>query len=351
MTKVKFITESELRREQSVNELKSLWPTLSREEKEFVFECMMYLTPNSKKILSEAKWYNTIGDIVGIFDPTGIVDLINGISYFKQGDKFFGFLSLISAVPYIGDLVAKPLLLGKVGKGTMGAFKAATLAKDTTKMASIATKEGGALGKLVTEAPTWGSKLLGMLEKAKNIPLVGSLFRLIEQWVTLFKGASAEVKVGAKIAGKAEGLAAKEAGQLGKVLNNKAGRHFRDFGIENFSKATKFFKNLGWWRNPQLSMLIGKTKAWASFLDYMNLGNFVGPEELANSMGEEKVSEEFENFAETEEGQEAWKDDFSKIDSNSSESSETQMSSNNSEVGEKDKQDPLGFLMKAVSLI
>jgi hypothetical protein len=286
---------------------------------------------------------------VGIFDPTGIVDLINGISYFKQGDKFFGLLSLISAVPYLGDLIAKPLLLGKVGKGTMGAFKAATLAKDTTKMASIATKEGGALGKLVTEAPTWGSKLLGMLEKAKNIPLVGSLFRLIEQWVMLFKGASAEVKVGTKIAGKVEGLAAKEAGQLGKVLNNKTGRHFRDFGIENFSSATKFFKKLGWWRNPQLSMLIGKTKAWASFLDYMNLGNFVGPEELANSMGEEKVNEEFEKFAETEEGKDAWKDDFSKIESNSSD--DMQSSSSENQSVEKDKQDPLGFLMKAVSLI
>jgi hypothetical protein len=67
-------------------------------------------------------------------------------------------------------------------------------------------------------------------------------------------------------------------------------------------------------------------------------------------MGEEKVSEDFEKYAETEEGKEAWKDDFSKIDSNSSESSETQTSSN-SETGEKDKQDPLGFLMKAVSLI
>ena len=172
----------------------------------------------------------------------------------------------------------------------------------------------------------------------------------LNEKIKLFKGASAEVKVGTKIAGKVEGLAAKEAGQLGKVLNNKAGRHFRDFGIENFSSATKFFKKLGWWRNPQLSILIGKTKAWASFLDYMNLGNFVGPEELANSMGEEKVNEEFEKFAETEDGKNAWKEDFSKIESNSTEEIQSSSPSENPSA-EKDKQDPLGFLMKAVSLI
>ena len=30
--------------------------------------------------LNEDRWYNTVGDIVGIFDPTGVVDLVNGVS-------------------------------------------------------------------------------------------------------------------------------------------------------------------------------------------------------------------------------------------------------------------------------
>ena len=37
--------------------------------------------------LNEA-WWNTLGDIVGIFDPTGIVDVVNGIDYIRQGDTF-----------------------------------------------------------------------------------------------------------------------------------------------------------------------------------------------------------------------------------------------------------------------
>ena len=34
--------------------------------------------------LNEA-WYNTVMDIVGLADPTGVVDIVNGISYFTQG--------------------------------------------------------------------------------------------------------------------------------------------------------------------------------------------------------------------------------------------------------------------------
>jgi hypothetical protein len=40
---------------------------------------------NDHDILNEA-WWNTLGDIVGIFDPTGIVDLVNGADYIRQGD-------------------------------------------------------------------------------------------------------------------------------------------------------------------------------------------------------------------------------------------------------------------------
>jgi hypothetical protein len=64
---------------------------------------------NEKKVVNEA-WYNTVMDVLGIADPTGIVDIVNGISYFSQGDHLFGLLSLISAIPYAGDVVAKPVL-------------------------------------------------------------------------------------------------------------------------------------------------------------------------------------------------------------------------------------------------
>ena len=80
--------------------------------------------------LNEA-WYNTAMDILGLADPTGIVDIVNGISYFTQGDTLFGILSIISAVPYAGDVVAKPVMgalkLGSASTKTLqSALKAAT---------------------------------------------------------------------------------------------------------------------------------------------------------------------------------------------------------------------------------
>ena len=62
------------------------------------------------QVIVEAEWYNLVGDILGIADPTGVVDIVNGISYFSQGDHLFGLLSLISAIPYAGDVAAKPVM-------------------------------------------------------------------------------------------------------------------------------------------------------------------------------------------------------------------------------------------------
>ena len=39
------------------------------------------LETQNPDLLAEARWWNAIGDVVGIFDPTGAVDLINGLDY------------------------------------------------------------------------------------------------------------------------------------------------------------------------------------------------------------------------------------------------------------------------------
>ena len=78
------------------------WNKLSNNEKKLVVEFYLHLNPSQKKKLNESKWYNTFFDVVGIFDPTGIVDIINGISYWKQDDKLFAILSWISAIPLLG---------------------------------------------------------------------------------------------------------------------------------------------------------------------------------------------------------------------------------------------------------
>ena len=41
----------------------------------------LVLETENPDFLNEAKWWNAIGDVLGIFDPTGAVDLINGLDY------------------------------------------------------------------------------------------------------------------------------------------------------------------------------------------------------------------------------------------------------------------------------
>ena len=177
------LNESELKdrifqiyKEEQYKILEKKWNKLSKEDKIFVFEFAKKIYPEQTKLIKESKWYNTLGDIVGIFDPTGIVDIVNGISYWRQGDKLYAILSFVSAIPILGDLIAKPVIgVMKLGGGAAKAFKAATLTGDAVKMASTSKRAGGPIAKMVETAPTWGEKLVTALKGSiGRVPLLGS---------------------------------------------------------------------------------------------------------------------------------------------------------------------------------
>lgn len=96
---------------------------------------------------------NTIADVVGIYDPTGIVDLGNAISYWRQDKNTFAILSLISAIPGT-DFITKPFIIG--GKIIGGISQ--------TKI----------LGWLVRTFDKWIGKVLDMLDKMafSKIPII-----------------------------------------------------------------------------------------------------------------------------------------------------------------------------------
>jgi DNA/RNA non-specific endonuclease len=72
-------------------------------------------------------------DVVGIFDPTPTADLINaGISAWR-GDGWGAFLSVVSAVPYVGDLAK----LGKLGKWAKTIANAVELAAKNPAMRAM----------------------------------------------------------------------------------------------------------------------------------------------------------------------------------------------------------------------
>jgi hypothetical protein len=320
----KILNESELQdkmiqiyKEEQYKVIQEKWEKLSGKDKRFVLEMLRQTYPDKANLISEAKWYNTLGDIVGIFDPTGVVDLINGISYWRQGDKLFAVLSWISVIPYIGDLIAKPVVgLFKMGGASAKAFKAASLAGDAAKMAQIA-KKGGPLAGLVTKVSSWAPRILEPLARgAKKIPGVGpGLVKSVEDYIKLFKDASKTMSTGAVTATKLTAKSNKLAKQ-GLKLTPAEARQLKDA----LKAATQFrgFRNLkgvsGWqggvgrlWGNRSTRTLMIKTKWYLGLLDFLGVANFVGPEELETQF--EDLDSKVAEYNNTPEAKQYWTED------------------------------------------
>jgi hypothetical protein len=322
----KTLTESELKerivqiyKEEQEKILQEKWDNLSKEEKIFVVEFLRSVYPEKSKLLRESKWYNTLGDIVGIFDPTGIVDVVNGISYWRQGDRLFALLSFISAVPLIGDLIAKPVVgVMKTGGAASKAFRAAAVAGDASKISVTAKAAGGPIAKMVEKAPSWGDKLIGMLRASiGRIPLLGrGLVKLIEEYIQIFKGAGAKMSTRATELGKLEGkvLSKVEKSKLIKQIEkDTAFRGFRDNkGLADASFMTKIKGGVPrLFGNRATRSLMGRTKWYLRLLDFLGIANFVGPEELMEKYAD--LEKKVEQFNKTPEGQKAWADDFGSV--------------------------------------
>jgi hypothetical protein len=279
--------------------------------------------------LNESEWYNTVGDVLGLIDPTPTVDFINGLSYISQGDYLFGLLSLISAVPYFGDAVAKPVTGAlKIGSSATKeielALKAAK-AGDFIKSEKVLTKlagEPGVVGNFVRTSESWVPKVKNVIDRVPFGPFKG-LRNTVNTWFELFANASKNSKGIAKTAGN---LATKVASTITKeekvvLLSSflKDAKATGFFNAANFSKSPKSFMNL-WGGMPRLfgnanaRALVRKTKFWLGFLDYIGLGNFVGPDEVAAALGgEDAMKKKFDEYLATPEAAKHFQDDFGDV--------------------------------------
>ena len=325
----KVISESQLNekisqiyQEELYKVIEEKWSRLSSNDKEFVIEMLKIVYPEKSNLVTESKWYNTVGDIVGIFDPTGVVDLINGISYWRQGDKLFALLSWISVVPFIGDVIAKPITgLFKIGGGSAKAFKAASLAGDAVKMAEIA-KNTGPLGKMLGSVSKWGGKVLEPLGKAVGkVPGVGKgLVKGVEDYIKLFKDANGVMKTGAKEAIEltakkaAKGLTSVEAKSLEKAL--KTATQFK--GFRGFKGTAGWKGGIGrLWGNRSTRALMRNTKWYLGLLTFLGIGNFVGPDELEKQVP--NLDEKVAQYSETSDSQNLFSQDMSTAGANMTE--------------------------------
>jgi hypothetical protein len=310
-------------KEEQYKVIEEKWNSLTKDDKLFVVEMLKQVYPKKAKLLSEAKWYNTVGDVLGIVDPTGIVDFANGVSYWRQGDKLYALLSWISVFPYIGDLIAKPVIgLFKTGGATTKAFKSAVAAGDVAKIASTA-KKSPVLGKFVVESPTWASKLLSALKNMiGKVPFVGKGFiTLVEDYVKLFTSAGKEYKAASETAGK---LLAKGESTLSKVekqeLSNalKKTNEFRGFRTAELTNPTFKHKWLSGgvgrlWGNRATRSMMRRTKWYLGLLDYLGVANFVGPEELEKQV--ENLDQKVLEYSETPKSDQLWQQEMGTLES------------------------------------
>jgi hypothetical protein len=297
--------------------------------KEQLLNIQELILKENKIQLNESEWYNTVGDVLGLIDPTPTVDFINGLSYISQGDYLFGLLSLISAVPYFGDAIAKPvtgaLKIGGTATKEIELALKASKAGNFVKAEQILTKlagEPGVVGNFVRTGDTWAPKVKDVIDRVPFGPFKG-LKGTVNGWFDLFKNASKNSKGIATTAGN---LATKMASTISKeekvgLLTSflKDAKKTNFFNAANFSKSPKSFINL-WGGMPRLfgnanaRALVRKTKFWLGFLDYIGLGNFVGPDEVAAALGgEEAMKKKFDEYLATPEAAKHFKDDFGTV--------------------------------------
>lgn len=326
----KLLSESELKdkigqiyEEERLKIINEKWSKLSGKDRTFVLEFLKALYPEKAILVTESRWYNTLGDIVGIFDPTGVVDIINGISYWRQGDKLYAVLSWVSAIPYLGDVIAKPVVgVMKLGGGAAKAFKAATLTGDAVKIGRAAKNAGGPIAKMVEKAPSWGEKLVSFLRSSVGrVPGLGKgLVNTIEEYVKIFSGASKEMKASGeivtKLASKAEktALTKSEKELLAKEIEKQGTfRGFRDYKGEGQSFMAKYFSGgMGrLWGNRATRSLMRRTKWYLGLLDFLGVANFVGPDELEDQYPD--IDQKVKEYSQTPQAQQYAQQEFSGV--------------------------------------
>ena len=319
----------------------------TNEEREMFLSILEYKYPSKLKEsiisesqnISESEWYNVVGDIAGIFDPTGLVDAANAVSYFSQGDVLFGMLSLVSVVPYVGDALAKPVVMGaKLSGAALKPLQVALKSKNTVKIGETLAKleKGGGFGKKVADFfrgfgdSSLISGIKGMVSKVKDLPGGKQLSKLVDDWVGVFKKSSKEMdKVIPKLnkmgtytitdtaTGAAKFISKSNANKLfGKAFVNMltplagTAKTFRGVGnAKRLKGTTALFSG----KSP-LRKLLNQTKLWGHFLVWVGFGDISqNVDNVLAKYGEETTGVKFQKFIDSPEGKKAVREEFGEV--------------------------------------
>lgn len=337
---------SDLKREKVIQEIHEKWQTISKTQKLFVLEYLKVLHPHKEKQLNEVikkvksnqlneAWYNTVLDVVGWLDPTGIADTLNGVIYLTQGEYLFGFLSFVGAIPYAGDVVAKPIMYAlKAGKpsakalnGVMKLSKAGKPVEAATELAKLSAS-GGLIGWFTKQMGKLAPKLEELIKAMPGGVLKGFKNTLLE-WIDLFKkGATSSKAVRNQAADLAKGIEGVKAGGAVVRLSKKEQIKRLENLIQLSKQTPGMFsgyrtgnKILSWktfWggmpqlmgRNRSVRALMRKTKWYLGLLDFLGIANFVGPDELQQQLGDSKFEQSIGEYNNTDQAKQYAQEDF-----------------------------------------
>ena len=163
--------------------------------------------------------------------------------------------------------------------------------------------------------------LKSFVDKIPGGKLSSGLRNTIKDWITMFEKVGSGTQKASAIARRAakKTLTKTETINVLKQMEKAVkadSRLFRDFGGVSAKglKGLKNYKASGVPRlfgNKATRSLMRRTKFWAGFLDWLGVANFIGPDELKQSMPD--FDEKMNQYSQTKQAKQNWDDDFANI--------------------------------------
>ena len=152
-----------------------------------------------------ASFWQSVADVVSIFDPTGLIDLINGSIYFARGEITTAFFSFVGAAMVLPGFISSLTVAGAVAGVPM--IAAGKALKNILKFGG---KIGGPILKLASKALKAGGVVEKLLSVGAKVPGLGTFLNFIKGKIPVFIKAVDEggdvSGILAKVFGKGDGI-------------------------------------------------------------------------------------------------------------------------------------------------
>jgi hypothetical protein len=208
----------------------------------------------------------------------------------------------------------------KALEAVMKTAKAGDTAKAAADLSKLAAT-GGITGTFVKGIEKIAPSIRSVIERVPGGFVTSGLKKTILGWLDLFSKAGKEAKIAKQVTGNlasrmtrmAPDVAVKELEILSKAIKSSPGV-FTGYRTTKglFSWKTVFGgmpQLMG--RNKSVRALMRQSKWWLGFLDYIGLGNWVGPDELVKKLGsEEEMMKKMEQYNQTPAAKQNFEDQF-----------------------------------------